>query len=70
MAIDKIPLRKRVRDWAAGIVIGAALAGFLFSAGAADLTDLERITPFPPQSLWLLKQARAIIETYQVDSES
>ncbi len=70
MAIDKIPLRKRVRDWAAGIVIGAALAGFLFSAGAADLTDLERITPFAPQSLWLLKQARAIIETYQVDSES
>lgn len=70
MAIEKIPLRKRVRDWAAGIVIGAALAGFLFSAGAADLTDLERITPFPPQSLWLLKQARAIIETYQVDSES
>ncbi len=70
MSIDKIPLRKRIRDWAAGIVIGAALAGFLFSAGAADLTDLERITPFAPQSLWLLKQARAIIETYQVDSES
>ena len=70
MAIEKIPLRKRVRDWAAGIVIGVAVAGFLFSAGAADLTDLERIAPFPPQSLWLLKQARAIIETYQVDSES
>lgn len=70
MSIEKIPFKKRVRDWAAGIVIGAALAGFLFSAGAADLTDLERITPFPPQSMWLLKQARAIIETYQVDSES
>ena len=70
MAIGKIPLRKRVRDWAAGIIIGAAVAGFLFSAGAADLADLERIAPFAPQSLWLLKQARAIVETYQVDSES
>ena len=70
MAIGKIPLRKRVRDWAAGIFIGAAVAGFLFSAGAADLADLERIAPFAPQSLWLLKQARAIVETYQVDSES
>ena len=40
------------------------------SARAADISDFERISPFSPQSLWLLRQARAIIETYQVDAES
>ena len=40
------------------------------SAGAADLTDFDRISPFNARSLWLLRQARAIIETYQVDAGS
>jgi carboxyl-terminal processing protease len=39
------------------------------SAGAADISDLERISPFNAKSLWLVRQARAIIETYQVDAE-
>ena len=38
------------------------------SAGAADISDFERISPFSAKSLWLVRQARAIIETYQVDS--
>ncbi|MCL2009839.1 MAG: S41 family peptidase [Synergistaceae bacterium] len=40
------------------------------TARAADLSDFERISPFTPKSLWLVRQARAIIETYQVDAES
>lgn len=70
MSEQKTPLRKRLRDWLGGIVIGAVAAGFLVSATAADLGGLERITPFNTQSMWLMKQARAIIETYQVDSEN
>ncbi|MDR1979387.1 MAG: S41 family peptidase [Synergistaceae bacterium] len=40
------------------------------SAGAADISDFERISPFSAKSLWLVRQARAIIETYQVDAEA
>lgn len=40
------------------------------SAGAADMADFERISPFSAKSLWLVRQARAIIETYQVDADS
>ena len=40
------------------------------AARAADVSDFERISPFTPKSLWLVRQARAIIETYQVDAES
>ena len=42
----------------------------LFSAGAADISDFERISPFSAKALWLVRQARAIIETYQVDAET
>jgi len=40
------------------------------AAKAADVSDFERISPFTPKSLWLVRQARAIIETYQVDAET
>ncbi|MDR3264585.1 MAG: S41 family peptidase [Synergistaceae bacterium] len=40
------------------------------SAGAADISDFERISPFNAKSLWLVRQARAIIETYQVDADA
>jgi carboxyl-terminal processing protease len=40
------------------------------AARAADVSDFERISPFTPKSLWLVRQARAIIETYQVDAEA
>ena len=40
------------------------------SARAADISDFERISPFSAKSLWLVRQARAIIETYQVDAEA
>jgi len=36
----------------------------------ADTSEIERISPFDTRSLWLLRQARAIIETYQVDAET
>ncbi|NLK20455.1 MAG: PDZ domain-containing protein [Synergistaceae bacterium] len=60
---------KRVRDWLGGAVLGALAAGLTVAAMAAgDPGDLDRVAPFDSQSLWLMKQARAIIETYQVDS--
>ncbi|MGI6783891.1 MAG: S41 family peptidase [Aminivibrio sp.] len=60
---------KRVRDWLGGAVLGALAAGLAVAAMAAgDPGDLDRVAPFDSQSLWLMKQARAIIETYQVDS--
>ena len=59
---------RRVRDWLGGIIIGVAAAGLAAAAIATDLGDLERVAPFNSQSMWLMKQARAIIETYQVDS--
>ena len=42
------------------------------SAGAADVSDVdfERVSPFSLKSLWLVRQARAIIETYQVDADA
>jgi len=32
------------------------------------VSDFERISPFSVRDLWLMKQARAIIESYQVDA--
>ena len=49
---------------------------FLFIIGllsssvfGADIPDIGRISPFSVKDLWLMKQARAIIESYQVDAE-
>ena len=65
---EKTPLRRRARDWVGGIVLGAVVAGCVFTAVAADFNELG-YAPFSGQSMWLMKQARAIIETYQVDGE-
>ncbi|MCR5347870.1 MAG: S41 family peptidase [Fretibacterium sp.] len=40
------------------------------SAEAAELTDFDRVSPFSVRSLWLMRQARYIIESYQVDAET
>lgn len=51
-----------------------ALAGFLYGykAQSADFSesDFNRISPFNVRSLWLLRQVRYIIESYQVDAET
>ena len=70
---EKSPSRVRRGGWmaglAAGVVIGAVAAGGLLAAGAAmDLGEFAGISPFNARSLWLMKQARGLIETYQVDS--
>jgi carboxyl-terminal processing protease len=61
------------------LILPAVLAVLFFSgyqgiaplsAGAADVSDFERISPFSAKSLWLVRQARAIIETYQVDADA
>ena len=53
------------------IVASLKLGGLaVTSARAADISDFERISPFSAKSLWLVRQARAIIETYQVDAEA
>lgn len=58
---------KRWRDGIVGVFLGVALAGGVV-AYAAEV-DLGQIVPFRAQSLWLIKQARAILETYYVDAE-
>ena len=66
------PLWRRVRGWIAGmvvgVVVGVAVTGGLLAAGAMDLGEFARISPFNARAMWLMKQARAIVETYQVDS--
>ena len=51
-----------------GFLIGNALSPS--TVGAADLSELDRVSPFNVRSLWLLRQARSIIESYQVDAET
>ena len=53
------------------------LAGFLYGfmsdkAQSADYSedDFNRISPFNVRSLWLLRQVRYIIESYQVDADT
>nr|HPI98942.1 S41 family peptidase [Synergistales bacterium] len=46
------------------------LAGAVFADNTGDFTDFSRIAPFEPKSLWLMKQAKSIIETYHVDSDN
>ena len=68
---------RKDKGWLCGaLLVLAVLVPFYFkgltvdSAGAADVSDFERISPFSAKSLWLVRQARAITETYQVDAES
>ena len=57
------------------ILLFAALAflGFIYGckAQSADFSeaDFNRISPFNVRSLWLLRQVRYIIESYQVDAD-
>jgi carboxyl-terminal processing protease len=60
---------KRMRDLLGGFVLGGVLVGALMGASAQNM-DLTQMVPFRAQSLWLMKQARAILETYQVDGET
>ncbi|NLL37588.1 MAG: S41 family peptidase [Fretibacterium sp.] len=70
-------MQKRNR-WLVGGAVCAGLIGLIFIvgwlfqavAGASELSDFERISPFSARSLWLLRQARAIVEAYQVDADS
>ena len=39
-------------------------------AKAEELSDFDRVSPFSVRSLWLMRQARYIIESYQVDAET
>lgn len=56
------------------VFIILASIGFLkgYKAPAADFSesDFNRISPFNVRSLWLLRQIRYIIESYQVDAET
>ena len=52
------------------VLVLLVTAGAVFADNTGDFTDFSRIAPFEPQSLWLMKQAKAIIETYHVDSAS
>lgn len=61
---------KRFRDGAIGLIIGAVLSlGLLGFTDLGESFDFSRVTPFSNQGLWLMKQARAILETYHVDSD-
>ena len=58
---------RRIRDILFGAVIGAILAGGAFTAVAFNEVDLFKAAPFGFQDLWLIKQARVIVETYHVE---
>jgi len=60
-------MSRRFRDVLLGILIGSLIVGGIFSAGASEEYDLSRIVPFSASDLWLIKQARTIVETYHVD---
>lgn len=62
-------LLKKCRDLVLGILVGAVAMAVL-PAVSANNSQLSQIIPFKADSLWLLKQARAIIEAYQVDAVS
>ena len=51
--------------WVFVLIIGLISS----SVFGQDLSEFERISPFSVKDLWLMKQARAIIESYQVDAE-
>ncbi|HON34548.1 MAG TPA: S41 family peptidase [Synergistales bacterium] len=60
---------RRARDIFIGAVVGALLVGGVLSAVAFNEMDLFKSAPFSFQNLWLMKQARVILETYHVDGE-
>jgi len=60
--------KKKIAKLAVTVLLIAG-AGSMLAANAGDFSDLSSVTPFEPRSLWLMKQAKAIIETYHVDSD-
>ncbi len=64
-------MKKKIYIFIALII---TLTGFLYgySANSADFSesDFNRISPFSVRSLWLLRQVRYIIESYQVDADT
>ncbi|HPJ24715.1 MAG TPA: S41 family peptidase [Synergistaceae bacterium] len=60
---------RQLRGIGLGVCIGALVA-WTFVAQANDTNNLRQILPFDAKALWLMKQARAILETYHVDGES
>ena len=60
---------RKFRDIALGVVIGLSVAAAIPMVYAAGKGSLSQVAPFSESSLWLLKQARVIIEAYQVDAE-
>lgn len=61
---------RKFRDLLVGVLIGAGVVTGIVAAQAGGLKDIDRVAPFNLDSLWLMKQARAIIEAYQVDAHS
>lgn len=61
---------KKFRDLLVGALIGAGVVTGIVAAQAGGVKDIDRVAPFDLDSLWLMKQARAIIEAYQVDAHS
>lgn len=59
---------KRLRDMAVGAAAAAAAIAGIMTAQAGVIKDLDRVAPFNSDSLWIMKQARSIIEAYQVDA--
>lgn len=41
---------------------------FLFACATAETVEFEHVSPFDVKSLWLMKQARSLIESYHVDA--
>lgn len=60
---------RRARYILIGAVVGALLVGGVLSAVAFNEMDLFKSAPFSFQNLWLMKQARVILETYHVDGD-
>ena len=60
---------KQCRDIILGILAGVFITS-LISTVHAGKSDFLQVAPFSADSLWLLKQARVIIEAYQVDAAS
>ncbi|GHV48328.1 carboxyl-terminal processing protease [Synergistales bacterium] len=58
---------KRLCGAIAGLIF--VLVGFGFSA-ASERSDVERVSSFNENSLWLLRQVRTTIEAHQVDADS
>ena len=54
--------------WIFVLIIALISSSVFASVFVQDFAALERISPFSAKDLWLMKQARTIIETYQVDA--